>query len=153
MAEQADPNCCVPEVGDLVQRLVRVFHLFERDQIKIFGFTTSQCYTLVEIARSGPLPMNELSTKMNLDTSTMTRIVDNLVRDGLVQRVKDKNDRRYVVVELTERGKESETLLRESIEAYYRDIIDGLPRGQVRQVLDSVRLLLAAFEKANPHCC
>lgn len=153
MVEIDEPNCCIPEVGDLVQRLVRVFQLFERDQIKVHGFTTSQCYTLIELSKQSSLSMNELSARMNLDTSTMTRVVDNLVRDGHVERVRDETDRRFVVVQLTPEGRTAAEKLKTSIEEYYREIIAGLPAGQVDQVLESVRLLLSAFEKANPHCC
>ncbi len=147
------PECCVEEVGEVVQRLTRLLQLFERDQIKVYGITSSQCYTLLEIERSSGLTMNELSTKMNLDTSTMTRIMDNLVRDGLVKRVRDKGDRRFVVVQLTEQGQECAQKLRASIEKYYCDIITAIPVGQVDQVLASVNTLLTAFEKANPNCC
>lgn len=147
------PECCVEEVGEVVQRLTRLLQLFERDQIKVFGVTSSQCYALLEIERTNGLTMNELSTKMNLDTSTMTRIMDNLVRDGLVQRVRDESDRRYVVVQLTEQGQECAQKLRASIEKYYCDIITAIPVGNVDQVLASVNTLLTAFEKANPNCC
>jgi DNA-binding MarR family transcriptional regulator len=148
-----DAECCLEEVGAVVQRLVRIFQLFERDQIKIYGITSSQCYTLLEIGRTGSLTMNELSTKMNLDTSTMTRVIANLVRDGLVRRVRDDSDRRYVVVELTDKGKSFTGEIKTSIENYYCDIITALPPGQVEQVLSSAQSLLAAFERANPNCC
>lgn len=153
MIHSNNTACCITEVGELVQRLVRVFQLFERDQIKIHGFTSSQCYTLLELHKQDALSMNELSAKMNLDTSTMTRVIDNLVRDGLVARVRDENDRRFVVVELTPKGQEVAQNLSESIETYYQKIIANLPQGQIDQVLTSVQQLLTAFEKANPHCC
>lgn len=151
--DKQDPKCCVREVGELVQRLVRVFQLFERDQIKVHGFTSSQCYTLLELLKQKNISMNELSNKMNLDTSTMTRVIDNLVRDELVKRVRDETDRRFVVVELTSKGQSVSQSLSQSIEAYYQRIIENLPLGQTEQVLTSVQLLLTAFEKANPHCC
>lgn len=151
--DHQDSKCCISEVGELVQRLVRVFQLFERDQIKIHGFTSSQCYTLLELLKQESISMNELSNKMNLDTSTMTRVIDNLVRDELVKRVRDENDRRFVVVELTSKGQDVAQSLNHSIEAYYQKITENLPLGQTEQVLTSVQQLLTAFEKANPHCC
>jgi len=148
-----NPPCCISELGELVQRLVRVFQLFERDQIKVHGFTSSQCYVLLELLTRENMAMNELSTKMNLDTSTMTRVIDNLVRDKLVERIRDENDRRFVVVGLTTPGRETASKLRASIEDYYAKIIANLPEGEVENVLTSVQLLLTAFERANPHCC
>ena len=146
-------ECCMEDVGTMVQKLVRVMQIFERDQVKPFGFTTSQCYVLLELKKSNNLTMNELSDKMNLNTSTMTRIINNLVRDGYIDRVRDESDRRMVIANLTEEGMKAAENLDESIINYYRKIVNNLPKGQVEEVLKSVELLINAFEKTNPNCC
>lgn len=148
-----DDNCCIDEVGLMIQKLVRVFQLFERDQIKTHGFTTSQCYTMLELYKSGSLTMNELSEKMNLNSSTMTRILDNLVRDKYISRDRDKPDRRIVLVSLTDSGKEAAKNLDITVKEYYKKIIANIPEGQVDDILKSVNTLQKAFEKANPNCC
>jgi MarR family transcriptional regulator, organic hydroperoxide resistance regulator len=146
-------NRCVDEVGEVVQNLVRVFQIFERDQIKVYGFTTTQCYTIFALNKFGTLTMNELSEKMNLSTSTMTRILDNLVRDKYIIRERDDKDRRIVIVSLATLGVEAAGKLNNSVNQYYKKIIDSLPQGQVDNVLNSVKMLQEAFEKANPNCC
>ena len=148
-----DPNCCVEEVGYLVKKLVRVFQLFERDQIKIFGVTTSQCYCLLELLNLDNPTMFELSQKLNLNTSTVTRLVDNLVRDKLVERGRDESDRRIVKLTLTVKGRETALSLNNSIVQYYRQIIKSIPDGELLPILESVSKLLTAFEAANPKCC
>lgn len=146
-------DCCVDEVGEMIQKLVRVFQLFERDQIKIYGFTTSQCYTLLEINKFGSLSMNEISEKMNLNSSTMTRILDKLVRDKYILRSRDESDKRIVIVTLTEKGIEAADKLSKTVKEYYKKIIKNIPEGEVENVLKSVNILQKAFEKANPNCC
>lgn len=148
-----EDNCCVEEVGQMVQKLVRVFQLFERDQIKVHGFTSSQCYAMLEILKNGSLTMNELSDKMNLDSSTMTRVIDKLVRDELVYRDRDSSDRRIVVVSLTDKGSEAAKKLSSSVNEYYKKIVENIPEGEVLDILGCVSKLLKAFEKANPNCC
>jgi MarR family transcriptional regulator, organic hydroperoxide resistance regulator len=148
-----DDNCCVEEVGEVVQKLVRVLQMFERDQVKIYGFTSTQCYVLLEILKVKSLTMNELSDKLNLNTSTMTRVIDNLVRDEYIKRTRDENDRRIVLVSLTDKGNEAAMTLNESVNNYYKKIIASLPQGEVESVLNSVNILLDAFRKANPNCC
>lgn len=151
--EVLDNNCCVDEVGEMIQKLVRVFQLFERDQIKIYGFTSSQCYTLLEIYKAESLSMNELSEKMNLNSSTITRVLDNLVRDKYIARSKSESDKRIVTVNLTEKGYDAVIKLDKTVKEYYKKIIDNIPKGEVDNVLNSVSILLKAFEKANPYCC
>ena len=149
----ADPNCCVEEVGDLVKKLVRIFQLFERDQIKVFGVTTSQCYCLLELLSLHSPTMYELSQKLNLNTSTVTRLVDNLVRDKLVERDRDESDRRIIKLRLTLKGRDKALNLNDSIVKYYRQIIRSIPDGELFPILESVSKLLTAFEAANPRCC
>lgn len=149
----SDNDCCINEVGEMVQKLVRVFQLFERDQIKVNGFTTSQCYTILEIYINNQLSMNDLSDKMNLNNSTMTRILDNLVRDKYIKREKSEEDRRIVIVSLTDSGREVAEKLNGVLTEYYRKIIANIPEGEVENILNSVGILLNAFDKANPNCC
>lgn len=148
-----DEECCIDDVSDIISRMVRIFQLFERDQIKVHGFTTSQYYCLSALYASGPLTMADLSHKVNLKTSTMTRIVDKLVRDGYIVRIRDEQDRRIVTAELTDMGREETRKVNESVQAYYSAILNHLPEGKVDEVLSSVNLLLDAFEHANPECC
>lgn len=146
-------TCCVEEVGEVVQKLVRMLQMFEKDQVKPYGFTTTQCYVLLEILKVHSLTMNELSDRLNLNTSTMTRVIDNLVRDELIIRTRDEIDRRIVLVSLSTKGKEEAQELLQSVNNYYKKIIAGIPDGEVTNVLNSVNILLDAFRKANPNCC
>jgi len=146
-------ECCEDEVRLIVQRMVRIFQMFERDQIKPFGFTISQCYTMIELLKTDQLKMNDISNKMNLSISTMTRNVEKLVRDGYIERTKGRDDKRQVIIKLSEKGRHTTVRLNNSINEYYKNIIENLPTGEVEKVLDSVSLLFSAFEKANPNCC
>lgn len=150
---ESPDNCCVDDVGIMVRRLVRMFQLFERDQIKVHGFTTSQCYTLLEIQKVNQIAMNELSDKMNLNSSTMTRILDTLVRDGYIDRQKSAEDRRLVLVSLTAKGAESANKLNHTVNSYYKKVIESIPSGKLEDVLLSADVLIHAFEKSNPNCC
>jgi len=146
-------DCCLEEMGELVRRLVRAFQMFERDRIRVMGFTFSQCYTLLEASREDGLSMNDLSERMNLDCSTMTRVVDLLVRDGWLERRRGSDDRRKMLVYLTAEGKSMASRIREDIEAYYREVLGNLPEGRVDEVLGAAMLLQEALRKSNPNCC
>ncbi len=148
-----EEDCCLDELGSTVHNLVRLIHLFERDQIKPYGFTTSQAYILIELLNHDALPMSDLSDKLNVKISTMTRVVDKLVRDKYLTRSKSKEDKRVVNISLSKKGQNAANELIQSINLYYQDIISYLPQGRVREVLECTSLLIEAFEKANPECC
>jgi DNA-binding MarR family transcriptional regulator len=54
----------------------------------------------------GRLTMGELADMLDVSPRTVTGLVDNLERDGLVKRVDDPTDRRSVYAEVTEQGRE-----------------------------------------------
>ena len=151
--ERKGLDCCINEIGEMMQNLVRTLQIFERMQISKKGYTNSQCYTLLNLFKNETMAMKELSEKMNLDTSTMTRIVNNLVRDGLIKREHSEEDRRIVNVILTEKGyKEAEKLSKEVID-FYRMIIEEIPEGRVIEVVEAMNILIKAFTKIKHNCC
>jgi DNA-binding MarR family transcriptional regulator len=60
----------------------------------------------LDIADGQRLRMNELANRVVLSRAGMTRLVDRLVADGLVGRVKCDSDARGAYAVLTERGRE-----------------------------------------------
>lgn len=149
VSEEEKYNRCIEDIGELLQKTVRTFQILEREQIKLHGFTSSQCYILLEIYKHQTLSINEISEKMHLEISTITRIMNNLVRDELIFRKKSIYDKRVVEAVLTEKGKERALQLQKIIENYYKNVISNLPRGHVREVMDAVELLVTALEKAK----
>lgn len=147
------PDCCVEEMGTLIQNLVRTLQIFERSKLSKNGFTLSQYYTLYNIALDQTLTMNQLSERMNLDTSTMTRVVSTLVRDGYVTREKWEEDRRVIRVKLTREGQQIYEALTLEVKDYYRLLIGAIPPGEISKVMDSVNILLNAFAQIRPFCC
>ena len=66
--------------------------------------TLPQFFILEFLNREGGSKMTELAHFMNVTTAAMTGIVDRLVREGYIERVYDKNDRRIIKVKLTGTG-------------------------------------------------
>lgn len=149
ISEEEKYNRCVEDISELLQKTVRTFQIMEKKQIKVCGFTNSQCYILLEIYKHQSLSINEISERMHLEISTITRIMNNLVRDDLILRKRAISDKRVVEAVLTEKGKEAALQLQKSIERYYKDIISNLPRGHVREVMGAVDLLVTALGKAK----
>lgn len=70
------------------------------------ALTMPQMVTLFAIRSVGTCRMSELAELTNQSAGTLTGIVDRLIEDGLVRRVRDTDDRRVVQVALTDAGEE-----------------------------------------------
>src|SRR5512133_88549 len=65
------------------------------------GVTLAQCHILLEIGKSGEMSIVDLASTLGLDTSTLSRHVNGMVNIGLVDRVLNARDRRFVSISLT----------------------------------------------------
>jgi DNA-binding MarR family transcriptional regulator len=54
----------------------------------------------------GPLPVGELVRALHLDTGTLTPLLKRLVQQGLVERNRDPQDERRVLITLTSAGRD-----------------------------------------------
>jgi MarR family transcriptional regulator, 2-MHQ and catechol-resistance regulon repressor len=70
-----------------------------------FGLTTPQFGALECLGHLGPMTIGELCRKMLVSGGNMTVVVDNLEKEGLVERIRDTADRRKILVMLTPKGK------------------------------------------------
>jgi MarR family 2-MHQ and catechol resistance regulon transcriptional repressor len=68
--------------------------------------TESQFGTLETLYHLGPMSQTEICGKLLKSSGNTTLVVDNLEKHGLVQRQRDENDRRVVMVQLTEAGRQ-----------------------------------------------
>lgn len=70
------------------------------------GISRVQWIALYYLGKYETLSQIELCNKMNKKQSTIVRLIDRMMRDGLVIRKKDSNDRRITKIVLTEKGRE-----------------------------------------------
>jgi MarR family transcriptional regulator, 2-MHQ and catechol-resistance regulon repressor len=114
------------------------------------GLTATQFGVLEAILHKGPLGQRELSRKVLTSAGNMTDLVDKLEARGLVRRVRQKLDRRAVLVELTVDGR---ALIETLFTAHAGDIaaaMAGLSREELGQLGGLLRKLgLASSEAAE----
>ena len=66
------------------------------------GVTITQCHTLLELNLHESINLNELSEKLYLDKSTVSRTVDSLVKNGTAKRDIPEENRRKVMTYITD---------------------------------------------------
>ncbi len=136
---------------ELFRITVRNVGLLEKDDASCCGVTTSQCHALVEIGRSGTISLIDLAQQLNLDKSTLSRTINNLVESDLVIREQDPDNRRYIKIQLTKKGRQLYHTIEDSMDDYFRKIMSGIPVEKHSQVNESVSFLLEAVRKVK--CC
>ena len=71
-----------------------------------YNLTISQFGILEALFHMGSMCQKQLSDKILKSTANITTVIDNLEKRALVKRIRQEADRRYITVELTEKGKQ-----------------------------------------------
>lgn len=140
------------QLNNLLIDLVKRYQYRDRSQICCFGLSVSQCYALMTIREQGTLSMRELAAKLYLTISTMTRIVDQLVKKRLVLRRTDPKDRRMVLVEATEEGKEVLNQINEAMLLTQKAILSKLSPQEREVVIKALMELSQAVQVWQCEC-
>ena len=103
----------------------------------------------MEIGRAQTLPLNQLAAILNLDKSTASRTVDNLVRHDIARRQMDPENRRCVVISLSECGHDLFMQIEAGMNQYFNEVYDQIPVSKRSQVIESLRMLADAVSKVE----
>jgi len=72
--------------------------------LSLSGLTVSQFGVLEALYHLGPLSQRDLGQKILRSSGNITLVIDNLEKRGLVRRERDRQDRRFFIVHLTDEG-------------------------------------------------
>lgn len=130
----------------------------DREQICCHGLSVSQCYALEVLCQGESMTMGDLSGRLCLKISSVTRVVDGLVESGLVRRVDNPADRRVCLIQVTAKGRSLIEKIHRGLIHEYEQVLRNVPEGSREAVIQAVSELLAAFEKrcgaeAGAGCC
>jgi DNA-binding MarR family transcriptional regulator len=138
------------KLRESIRQLERKMGLLNDNEMACCSITMAQCHAIVEIGRAGSISLIDLANLLNLDNSTMSRTVNNLVTIEYVKRELDPGDRRYVTITLTEKGLEQYNTIESNMDVHFSAIYSCIPEDKRLQVLESLELLVKAFKNS---CC
>jgi DNA-binding MarR family transcriptional regulator len=129
----------IMQIGWLGQR--RFMQLLAGDQ---FDLTVPQFHTLLHLSHcDGECKMSDLARATHQSAASLTGVVDRLLEKQLVARGRPDDDRRQVVVSITERGR---GLLHAIKQARRAEMVAALARMEPTKVDELKRLLDAVLD-------
>lgn len=132
--------------------LIKKYQFRDRSQITCCGVSVSQCYILETLHRFGPSTMNRLAERMVLSISTVTRVVDELVKKGFASREEDPRDRRIRLISMTAAG---ESVFQESWKAVFaseKAILESFSENERELLIRFLKRLNQAVDEWRT-CC
>lgn len=139
----------VAELRSVIQQFIRSFGLLEQTQTPCgFSLSLSQVFTLQELEKQ-TYTITELAEKLGLERSSVSRLVDSLVKGGFVTRELNDRNRREVVVALSEKGRNSIHRVRDQSLDFYDSILEHVPESEQALIHQSFKTFTDALVKVR----
>jgi DNA-binding MarR family transcriptional regulator len=132
-----------------VSRLARHLDLARRGAFAHHGLETWEFDVLSALRRAGaPYRMSPgaLLTQTLVTSGTMTNRIDRLAARSLVERLPSPDDRRGVLVRLTDEGRRRVDAAMSSLLEVERGLLSGLDEAERARLADLLRVVVAPFD-------
>jgi DNA-binding MarR family transcriptional regulator len=117
--------------------------------------TLPQYRLLVTLSSDGPVRSSALAELLGVDASTVTRMCDRLLRDGLIVRRAEPSDRRALRIALSAKGEQSVAAVTARRRQEFALLLEAIPPPRRPGVIAALRELQAASESRpradSPH--
>jgi DNA-binding MarR family transcriptional regulator len=136
---------CGESVASLIKYAVQAFHRTVDAKVVEYDLTSMQWAPLLLLASGRASTAAELARCNNVDTSTMTRMLDRLESKGLITRKRNSNDRRVFDLDLTDEGRR----LAQKIPFLIAESLNQHLQGFTREEFEIMEKLLQRFIAAE----
>jgi MarR family transcriptional regulator for hemolysin len=126
------------QMAFLLSDLARLLKTYVDQQARQFGMTRAQWQVLSRLERSEGLKQAELAEMLDLQPITLTRLVDRLCDNGLIERRADPNDRRAKRLFLTEEARPLMDRLAVFGEELMGEVLAGIDDNEVQLLLSKL---------------
>ena len=110
------------------------------------NISVNDMHIIEAIGTGEPKNMSTVAKLMSVTVGTLTIGINNLVKKGYVSRVRSEEDRRVVLIFLTEKGKRAYQHHREFHDGMVKALVEGLDEGQQKILVKSLLNLRTFFD-------
>ncbi|MBR2818974.1 MAG: MarR family transcriptional regulator [Reyranella sp.] len=116
------------------------------EEMRPLGATLQIWRVLAALREQDGQRMGDLSSTTSIDVSTLTRLVDNMEKKGLVARQRDPEDARAVVLNVTPAGRRLTARILPIAERYEKVALQGFDPAEAEQLKAALRRLYANMD-------
>ena len=129
------------EMAFTIMDVARMLKTFADQRVRLYGMTRAQWGVLVRLDRSEGLKQSELAELLDLQPITLTRLLDRLAENGLIERRPDPNDRRANRLFLTAAARPVLERLAELGAEVMEAVLVGLDDKALKRMLHDLELM------------
>ena len=135
------------EFGELLKQFLIDLQSLFRSHAKDLKITLPQVMLISSIPTDG-IDMTSLAHQLGVDNSTMTRLIGILVKDRIVDKKKNLNDGRSMLVFLTKKGESLQSKIELKIDKFGSDLFRKVPmedQEEVKEILSTFHWIVSKY--------
>lgn len=125
----------------LLNRAVSRYNVVIEAKLRTLDIDVPTWRVLMVLGEESPRSIGQISKSAVINLSTMMRIVERMMKAGLVDRTADSNDGRVTNVILTDKGREKLAAARTLTAPLYRKVIKGFSQAEFARMLEMLNRL------------
>ena len=129
------------EFAFTIMDVARLLKTYADQRARQFGISRAQWAVLIRIDRSEGLKQSELADMLDLQPITLTRLLDRLADNGLIERRADPNDRRANRLYLKPAAKPLLDRLADLGSDMMETVLDGLAQTSIERTLKELTMV------------
>ena len=133
------------EFGELLKQFLIDLQSLFRTSTKKLNLTLPQIILLSSIPIDG-IDMSTLSQRLGVDNSTLTRLIDILIKNNFVRKIKNPKDGRSFIILLTVSGEKLQFKIDQQIDQFGSKIFSKIPiedQDEVKETLSTLHWLIS----------
>ena len=113
------------------------------------GISMAQLHILYTLQRTGEMPMSRLAEVLNVSLSNATGLIDRIEERGFVERTRVPEDRRVVMIRVTDAGRRMLEEVDAISDDLLRSVFDRIGRSQIAGVGRALAALRRGLEEST----
>jgi len=147
MEDSSSAEVCALRVLDAVPMVMRFIRAEMRSK-RARGVSVPQFRSMAFLRNNAGASLSQVAEHVGLSMPAMSRLVDGLVKRGLLARDSSESDRRKVTLRLTTRGQDMIRVARMWTEQRLAAVLENLPKDQRSEIAAAMAVLKGAFTQS-----
>jgi len=114
-----------------------------------FDVSHSTGLVLLNIDRDNGSPATKIAPLLGMEARSLTRMLKSMEEKGLIRRQPDLDDKRKVIIYLTEKGKEKRELARQSVKYFHGKVEEKVGTQEMEVFFHVIEQIHAVIQELN----
>ena len=135
-----------PDMGVFVSLLENAVYKGIAEEVSPYKLSPLDVYLLMTCMERGECMGTQLARLLPVDASRVSRLVTGLVDRGYLIRRRLREDRRIVMLRLSDDGQESASRVNRNMQAYYAKLTEGLSEDEIDAFAVAAQKIVSNYE-------